>query len=349
LNDSGAISELPIVRHLEKARHAGASPVARHAGLLAVTCGASVLAVVRRAGLLAVGRRVGVLFGAAIAGVLVAAGPAAADVAVSPTSAPQGSGANLTFRVGNTGSSPITWIKLVLPPDTPVAEVYPLSVDDWAPQITQQKLTHPLTTIHGGTPVTETAKDITWIAMPGKAIAPGGHADLGIALGPLPTVSRMSFEMRATYADGKAGPAMPPVVLALTPAVAGQAPAHGHAGTATAGSDDAAAAVASADRGPSWWSIAGWIAAALLAAGMVVTYLRSRRRGDDPTDTNAEQAHSPAGAQDADDTVATGNARIGKAGAGAEDAARGDAADKEPVAAGHRLRASSWRYRDTPQ
>src|SRR4029453_4489097 len=99
-----------------------------------------------------------------------------------------------------------------------------------------------------GTPVTETAKDITWIAMPGKAIAPGGHADLGIALGPLPTVSRMSFEMRATCADGKAGPAMPPVVLALPPATEGQALAHGHAATAAAGSDDAAAAVA--DRGP---------------------------------------------------------------------------------------------------
>ena len=138
--------------------------------------------------------------------------------------------------------------------------------------------------------------------------------------------------MRATYADGKAGPAIPPVVLALTPAVAGQAPAHGHAGTATAGSDDAAfaAAVASADRGPSWWSIAGWIAAALLAAGMVVAYLRSRRRGEDPTDTNAEQAPSPEGAQDAGD-------------------AKGTDADKEPVAAGTRLRASSWRYRDTPQ
>jgi hypothetical protein len=379
LNDSGAISELPIVRHLEKARHAGASPVARHAGLLAVTCGASVLAVVRRAGLLAmagrfsvlaavhragllaVARRVGVLFGAAVAGVLVAAGPAAADVAVSPTSAPQGSGANLTFRVANTGSSPITRIKLVLPPDTPVAEVYPLSVDDWAPQITQQKLTHPLTTIHGGTPVTETAKDITWIAMPGKAIAPGGHADLSIALGPLPTVSRMSFEMRATYADGKAGPAIPPVVLALTPAVAGQAPAHGHAGTATAGSDDAAfaAAAASADRGPSWWSIAGWIAAALLAAGMVVAYLRSRRRGEDPTDTKAEETNTPASAQDADDIVtssARGNTdRIRNTDAGRntdadrDDAAKGEDANKEPVAAGTRLRPSSWRYRDTPQ
>ena len=310
----------------------------------------------RRAGVLAAVRRVAVLLATAVAGVLVAAGPAAADVAVSPTSAPQGSGANLTFRVTNTGTSPITRVKLVLPPDTPVAEVYPLSVDDWAPQITQQKLTHPLTTIHGGTPVTETAKDITWIAMPGKAIVPGRHADLTVALGPLPTVSRMSFEMRTTYAGGAAGPAMPPAVLALTPAATGQAPAHGgHAATAVAGSDDAAsaAAVAPADRGPSWWSIAGWIAAALLAAGMVVAYLRSRRDpGADSADGDAEDAHSSAGADDVDGTAdgvvsaadnATGNDDRSKHDANDEDAG------KEPVAAGPRLRASSWRYRDTPQ
>ena len=45
----------------------------------------------------------------------------------------------------------------------------------------------------------------------------------------------MSFEVRPTYADGATGPAMPPAVLALTPATAGQAPAHGvvarHLGT----------------------------------------------------------------------------------------------------------------------
>jgi uncharacterized protein YcnI len=299
LNHSAAASELPIVRHLE---------LARRAGVLAV---------------------------AAVAGVLAAAGPAAADVAVSPTSAAQGSGANLTFRVTNTGSSPITRVKLLLPPDTPVAEVYPLSVDDWAPQITQQKLTHPLTTIHGGTPVTETAKDITWIAMPGKAVAPDRHTDLGIALGPLPMVSRMSFEIQATYAGG-AGPAMPPVVLALTPAAAGQAPAHsGHGTTATAGSDDAtfAAVVARADRGPNWWSIAGWIAAGLLTIGMTVAYLRSRRRPA-PSPTAAIRDEEPSAADAEDHTTESHTTESHTT------------EDKEPVAAGTRLRAS-WRYRDS--
>jgi hypothetical protein len=306
LNHSAAGTELPVVRHLEMARRAGVPAVA------------------------------------AVAGVLVAAGPAAADVVVSPSSAPQGSGANLTFRVTNTASSPITRVKLILPPDTPVAEVYPLSVDDWAPQITQQKLSHPLTTIHGGTPVTETAKDITWIAMPGRSIAPSRHADLGIALGPLPTVSRMSFQVQATYAGGAAGPAMPPAVLTLTPAAAGQPPAHGgHAATATGGGDETAfaAVLAQADRGPTWWSIAGWIAAGLLASGLVLTFLRSRRRAgldlentDDPeytdTATNTDTAKKAKNAEDGDMAA--------------------DEGGKEPVAAGTDLRASSWRYRDAP-
>ena len=309
LNQSAAGSELPVVKHLE---------------------------MVRRAGVLAAG---------AVAGVLVAAGPAAADAAVSPTSAPQGSGANLTFRVTNTARSPITRVKLILPPDTPVAEVYPLSVDDWAPQITQRKLSHPLTTIHGGAPVTETAQAITWIAMPGRSVAPGRHADLGIALGPLPAVSRMSFQVQATYADGAAGPAMPPAVLTLTPAAAGRAPAHsGHAATATARGDDAAftPVVVQADRAPSWWSIAGWIAAGLLTIGLVVPLLRSRRRPvpDPKAPDNPRHAGNPGNAHNPENA--------GKAEGAGDGDMSADEGGQEPVAAGARLRASSWRYSDTP-
>jgi hypothetical protein len=289
----------------------------------------------RRAGVLAVAAAAGVL---AVAGPAVA-GPAVADVSVSPTSAEQGSGANLTFRVTNTARSAITRVTLVLPPDSPIAEVYPLSVDDWAPQITQQKLTQPLTTIHGGTPVTITAKDITWIAMPGKAIPPGRYADLTIALGPLPTLSQMRFTVQPTYADRAASPAMSPVLLNLTPAAPGAAAAHaGHggapaAGTATGGSDseDAAfaAVVAQAERGPSWWSILGWIAAALAGIGAVVAILRARRKP------------APDGGVEEDADVT-----------GPYDVPGSDGvAEKEPVAVAAgtgaaKVRASSWRYHD---
>ena len=123
------------------------------------------------------------LAAAVAAGVLGAASPAAADVTVSPPSAPQGSGANVTFTVTNTAPSAITKVKLRLPADLPVAEVYPLSVDDWAPQITNRKLDTPLTSIHAGRRSPRPPRTITWIAMPGKALAPGKSADLAVALG----------------------------------------------------------------------------------------------------------------------------------------------------------------------
>jgi hypothetical protein len=257
LNHSGAGAELPPVRQLDKHR---------------------------RAGVLAV---------AVAAGVLCAASPAAADVTVSPPSAPQGSGTNVTFRVTNTAQSAITKVKLLLPADLPVAEVYPLSVDDWAPQIVNRSLDKPLTSIHGGTPVTETASDITWIAMPGKALAPGKSADLAVAMGPLPTSTQMSFTVQPTYADPAKGAAMPPATLTLTPAVPGETATHSShtgTGTATTSDTDAAtfAALIDADNGPGFWTIAGWVVAALAAAAGAVAVLRSRRRNQAVPETENE-------------------------------------------------------------
>ena len=228
-------------------------------------------------------RRAGVLAAAVAAGVLCAASPAAADVTVSPPSAPQGSGVNVTFKVTNTAQSAITKIKLLLPAELPVAEVYPLSVDNWAPQITNRTLDTPLTSIHGGTPVTETASDITWTAMPGKSLPPGKSADLLVAMGPMPTSAQMSFTVQATYADPAKGAVIPPVVLSLTPAAPGQQAAHpGHAGTGTGNTADTDAAtfaaLLEADDGPGFWTIAGWVVAALAAAAAAVTVLRARRR-----------------------------------------------------------------------
>jgi hypothetical protein len=200
-----------------------------------------------------------------------------------------------------------------------VAEVYPLSVPDWAPKITQQTLSTPLETIHGGSPVTQTAKDITWIAMPGKALAPGEAADLGIAIGPLPTLSQVLFTIVPTYADGHAAAGMP-ATLTLTPSAPGQAdPAHpGHAGTAGTDPDAAlfARTVAEADQGPGFWSIAGWIVAVLIAIGAVVAVLRSRHR-DEPDDDDDDEPSAP------DEP-------------------------KAPVGAGA-TRVSSWSYRDGPE
>jgi hypothetical protein len=278
LNHCRAGTELPLVRHLEKHR---------------------------RAGVLAV---------AVAAGVLCAASPAVADVTVSPPSAPQGSGANVTFRVTNTAQSAITRVKLVLPATLPVAEVYPLSVDNWAPKIVTRSLDKPLTSIHGGSPVTETAADITWIAMPGKALAPGGSADLSLAMGPLPEAALMSFAIEPTYADPAKGVPMPPVTLTLTPAVQGQGDAgHGHSGTTSDPDAAVFAALIEENDGPGFWTIAGWVVAALALLTAAAAVLRARRR--------------PA--------------------PGGEPAAAAD--EQELVGAGKTARVTAWSYRDGPE
>ena len=233
------------------------------------------------------GRHAGVPVAAAVLGALaggpaLAAGPVLADVTVSPASAAQGSGQNLTFHVTNTGSRPVGTIRLRLPDDTPVAEVYPLSMDDWAPLIDMRTLRAPLVTLHGETPVTETATAITWLAMPGRALAPGRSADLSIALGPLPSVSSMRFAFATTYTDGRPGPALPPVSLTLTPP-ASDVPApggHGGHGSGAAAEEEAAFERAATEtaRGPSAWSVTGWAVAVLATAVASVLGLRGRRR-----------------------------------------------------------------------
>ena len=265
-----------------------------------------------------ISRRAGVLAAVVAAGVVGTAGPALADVTISPPSAPQGSGQNVHLAVKNTSTSPITKVKLVMPADTPVAEVFPLSVDDWAPQIEMTTLDTPLTSIHGGDPVTQTAASITWIAVAGP-LKPGRSADLAVALGPLPTTGSMTFTVVPTYADGKVGPAMPPATMRLTPAQPGQAaPAHGGHGTSGGSADDAAfaAVVADADDGPGFWSIAGWVVAGLALACAAALLLRGRR---DPEEADAQ-----------------------------DEPADGDepAEAKEPVATGARI--TPWSYRDGP-
>jgi len=247
LNHSLADYELPLVRHFHLARRAGVPALA------------------------------------AAIGALIAA-PAFADATVTPTTSVQGGGDNLTFHVTNTGTAPLATVTVRIPDDTPVAEAYPLSVDDWAPKIEMKTLSTPLTTEHG-LQATRTTSSITWLAVGGHQLAPGRSADLPIGLGPLPALSSMQFTVSATYANGSPAPAMPPVTLTLTPAAPGQAvTGHDHAGTTADDSGSAAEdaafkkAVDDATRGPSIWSIGGWVLAglALLAAG--VYFLRGRHR-----------------------------------------------------------------------
>ncbi|WIM93654.1 DUF1775 domain-containing protein [Actinoplanes oblitus] len=231
----------------------------------------------------------------ATAGALGVAGPALADVTISPSSAPQGSGQNLSFHVPNDGKLPITRVTLRIPADTPIAEVYPLSVDDWAPRIAWQELATPLKTIHNGTPVTQVPEAITWIAVGGKSIPPGGAADLSVAVGPLPTLSTVRFTLVETYADGKTGPAVT-AGMTLTPDPAGTAAAghHGAADPVPADEEqlfaDTVAQAEQDDRGGSVLAIGGWVVAtlALLGAGWVL--LRNRHRAAEPDESEEDAA-----------------------------------------------------------
>ncbi|MEV4347060.1 DUF1775 domain-containing protein [Actinoplanes sp. NPDC049596] len=241
-------------------------------------------------------RRAGVPTAATLLGVLIAS-PALADVTVSPGSAPQGEGENLTFHVTNTGTQPVHTITLKLPDDAPVAEVYPLSVDNWGPKIEMKDLSTPLPTIHGDTKATETASSITWIAMPGKDLATGQGTDVRVAIGPLPALSTMRFTVVTTYADGKPGPTMPPVDLTLTPGTGGAPAGHNAHGGGTAGTgapSDAEAqyfeqTIADAERGPSIWSIGGWVVAGLVLLGGAVMMFRNRHRATEEDDEPEEQ------------------------------------------------------------
>ncbi len=240
-------------------------------------------------------RRAGVMTAVTAVGVLVAAAPATADVTVSPASAPQGSGVSLDFKVTNEGTAPITEVTLRIPADTPIAEVYPLSIDDWAPRLTYQKLLKPMDSVHGGAPVTEAANAITWVAVNGTTIAPGQSAELRAALGPLPSLSSMRFSVETKYADGKAGPVMP-ASMTLTPSDGTQPVSHHGGGTAAGPSAEDlafAAIVAEAEKGPSWMSVSGWIVAVLALLGAGWALLRGRHRAEEepgePEDKPADE------------------------------------------------------------
>lgn len=193
-----------------------------------------------------------VTLGAGALGALAFAGPAAADVTVSPSAAPRGGPAELAFRVSeDRPGAYTTQIELDAPEATPIAEIYPMSADDWAPRVATRQLSQPVELIHGTT-TTEVVSSITWLRVTGPPADPTKPAELRVSLGPMPTTETVSFTVVQTYSDGTvvrwgdppAGggtqPAHPAPVVALLddPAAAGH---DGHDG-ATDSSTGAAAA-----------------------------------------------------------------------------------------------------------
>jgi uncharacterized protein YcnI len=240
----------------------------------------------------------GAVAGISVLALLGIAAPAAADVSVTPTEAAQGDGANLTFQVTNDSrTASITAVDVQLPADTPIAEVYPLSVADWAPAMTNVKIDRPVESLHGYQ-ITEVTTAVKWIAMPGKDLPPGGKTELHLSIGPLPKTAKLTFGVVLINSDGTQvrwtaqpgtgaapGEHPAPVLVLKAPAAGQSAHATGHGGaTPEAPGAEAAAEEDGSSAGTGGTSYAGWSLAVLLliAAICVFGLMLERRRTAGP-------------------------------------------------------------------
>jgi uncharacterized protein YcnI len=197
--------------------------------------------------------------GGAGLGVLALAGTAFAHVTITPGSAPQGSAAELTFRVPNEESAAATVeLQVQVPTAHPIAQFLIKPVPGWTVTVQTVTLARAVVTDDGsfGTAVSE----VTWT---GGKILPGQYQDFSVSADPLPSgVGQLVFKAVQTYSNGdvvrwidlpqpgQPAPEHPAPVLTLTTAVTGTGSA-------------AAPAVARADPGTS-----GPGALALGAAGL---------------------------------------------------------------------------------
>ncbi|QKW13196.1 DUF1775 domain-containing protein [Verrucosispora sp. NA02020] len=233
-------------------------------------------------------RRRGALVAAlATAGVLLwPASTAWADgVTFTPAEAQQGNSVKLEFVVPDERPGVRTErIEIRMPVETPVAEVYPLSVEGWAPAITPRKLDVPIAGMHGPATDVVTAA-LTWTRASGPAAQ--GPARLVFSMAPLPQTEQVQFALTQTYADGLQvhwgnGPGQRPLpALTLTPGdPAYPGAAHGAHGAAPGGAapGDPAPAAATPDEGPNANSLLAAGLVAGLGGGAVIGWLISRRR-----------------------------------------------------------------------
>ncbi|MEU5675379.1 DUF1775 domain-containing protein, partial [Micromonospora sp. NPDC047753] len=168
------------------------------------------------------------------AGLLLWPGTAyAADVTTTPTEARQGEAVRLEFSVPEERAGTRTkQIEVRLPADAPIAEVYPMSVDGWAPRLSSRTLDKPLPGIHSSGVSTVTTA-VTWVRV---GASDPGPARLALSMGPMPQAERLTFEVVQTYADGTVvrwadatGPHRAPA-LTLLPAAPGAAGPAAHGG-----------------------------------------------------------------------------------------------------------------------
>jgi uncharacterized protein YcnI len=236
-------------------------------------------------------RRVLVVLAGAGLGVGVLAGTAFAHVTISPGSAPQGSAAEITFRVPNEEPNAATVeLQVQVPVDHPIAQFLVKPVPGWTISVQTVKLAKPTVTDDGtfGTAVSE----VTWT---GGKILPGQYQDFSVSADPLPSgVSQLAFKAIQTYSNGdvvrwidlpqpgQPAPEHPAPILTLTPA--GSDAAGDPAGSGASAAQTIGVAQAGPQAGAGSATAALALGAAGLAAGLLglaaggSAWLRGRRR-----------------------------------------------------------------------
>lgn len=235
-------------------------------------------------------RRRAALVGALTLAGLAIAATASAHVTVSPTSLPQGSTAELTFKVPNEESKANTVsLQLQIPTQYPIAQVLAKPVPGWTITVHTVTLSKPLTTDDGT--FTTAVDEIDWT---GGTIQPGQYQDFQISVDPLPNdTTQLAFKAVQTYSNGDVvrwidlstsgnpDPDHPAPVLTLTPETS--------ATSATASSTAAAASTTTAASSDSSSSsdglgIAGLVLGAIGAGCGVAAllYVRKTRRSENP-------------------------------------------------------------------
>jgi uncharacterized protein YcnI len=275
-------------------------------------------------------RRALLLFRAAIVGAAVncgsaLAGPAWAGVTVTPDQAVRGDAAKVTFRVTDDRSGAYTTrVELRLPASTPIAEVYPMSVPDWAPQTSNRTLDRPVDGLHHGT-TDEVTATVTWTRV--GAGRPGGSIDLSVSMGPMPDADRLVFSLVQTYSDGTVvtwgeqgaagGPAPknPAPVVTLVAPGSGSEHAAQHGGASAAAGVDEAAPVPESGSGLGGAELMGMGLAGGVAVGLglgAVAIAVTRRRtaaavGPDVSDSapgeSTDRTGTPIGGADQTESV----------------------------------------------
>ncbi len=204
--------------------------------------------------------RAGIVAGGTAVAIVALAGTAFAHVTITPTSAPQGSTAELTFRVPNEELKAATIeLQVRVPTDPPIAQFLVKPVPGWTATVQSVTLAKPVITDDGS--FSTAVSEVTW---KGGTILPGQYQDFSVSADPLPSgVSQLVFKAIQTYSNGdivrwidlsqpgQPVPAHPAPILTLTPAgAAGASASGGQAGQAAvpdpAASDTAALALGAA-------------------------------------------------------------------------------------------------------